>query len=194
MTIWQSKLAEPRTAGTGPSRRARRSRSAAASCVAAVIVATTGCGADGGSTAQDPTAGLSDSSMSDAQKSELADKKVTAAEYEAAFQRLQACFRAAGFDVLNVSRTAYMNDFSVPDAAMQSGVYDDCYAREYGAVDTVWQLAHEDESPTNQMYKECLRKRGVEPAQKSEDVKKQMDEADLSVQDCIEMAAGGTGG
>lgn len=79
--------------------------------------------------------------MSAQQEDEVADGTVTLAEYETAFQRLQACMAEAGYPEAVVPLSGDRYDYAVPEAGIVA--FDTrCYPREFEKVDGLWQSAH----------------------------------------------------
>lgn len=77
--------------------------------------------------------------MSVAQQAGLADGTVTAEEYEQAFQRYAGCLAAAGYPLQEVDKSEPVYYFSVPGAAVDSGVDAGCYFAEFSEVSSLWQ-------------------------------------------------------
>jgi hypothetical protein len=101
-------------------------------------------------------------SFSDAQRAELADGVVTYDEYQAAFQRMNACIEADGYELLIEPEVNQMIQARIPDAAFPS--YQRCYDPEFSMVDATWQIYREDFGADTQALAECLVARGEEPA------------------------------
>lgn len=99
---------------------------------------------------------------SDAQRAELADGAVTYDEYQAAFQRMNACIEADGYELLMEPEVNQMIQARIPDAAFPS--YQRCYGPEFSLVDAEWQLYRENFGADAQAMAKCLIERGKEPA------------------------------
>jgi hypothetical protein len=122
--------------------------------------------------------------QSAAQKQELADGKVTYAEYEAAFRRYVACDAKAGYKLSINGQTNEVNNFSVPAAAVDSGIDEKCNKREFDDVDTKWQIGREDTSPQAQAYSKCLLKAGITPKATETEKFDQLEKAHIDPTKC----------
>jgi len=101
-------------------------------------------------------------SVSEAQRAELADGVVTYDEYQAAFQRMNACIEADGYELLIEPEVNQMIQARIPDAAFPS--YESCYPLEFGWVDPEWQIYRANFGAGTQALAACLIERGKEPA------------------------------
>jgi len=124
-------------------------------------------------------------SPSEEQQAAIADGEVDETEYTDGFERYESCMREAGWSLVGVDRTGYLIEYSVPDEAVVRGDDDRCSQREFAEIDTLWQLAHEDESYTTRLYQHCLREAGVDPAEDAAAVFAQLGEHDLDPKDCL---------
>jgi hypothetical protein len=152
----------------------------------------TGCGASASSeqTAQEPDGrltGLDVSGASDEQASEISDGVATADEYREAFQRYRTCLSAAGFDLVGVRFTQSLYEFGVPDAAVEGGADDECYASEFQFTDMLWQTsdAVQNKSDTAHLLRTCLRERGIEPRGTLNEMDSQLREAGIEAPECL---------
>ena len=114
----------------------------------------------------------------------MADGVVTSEEYQTAFRAYSACLTAAGYDLRVEDSNGYLVDYGIPDAAVQSGVNDECYGSEFQQVDVTWQLANEDRSATSELLRTCLTERGITPGETAEELYTQLQEAGLAVEEC----------
>jgi hypothetical protein len=136
----------------------------------------------------DPLDGADLSTVSPAQAAEIADRVVTEAEYDAAFQRYGKCLRAEGFKLRTVRKTSDgVYDFAIPDAAVTSGAEDRCGSKEYYLVDMLWQLAKEAENgnPEMERLRACLREWGITPSEDDDEIIPQMRDVDKTPMDCM---------
>lgn len=101
-------------------------------------------------------------SVSEAQRAELADGVVTYDEYQAAFQRMNACIEADGYELLIEPEVNQMIQARILDAAFPS--YERCYPLEFGWVDSEWQIYRWNFGADTQALAACLIERGQVPA------------------------------
>lgn len=74
----------------------------------------------------------------------MADGTVSGDEYEQAFQRYRECLEREGYALLiEDDGSTPAIEYSVPTAAVDSGVDDECYYVEFYQVDTAWQIQSE---------------------------------------------------
>lgn len=109
------------------------------------------------------------SAMSARQEQALGDGKVTFGEYESSFRDFVNCAAVKGYTLMNVHLSNQVYEYVVTDAAHTSAEFDACYRYQFLSVDSTWQVQHEDDSDTNDDVMQCLKKWGVEPAQKLAD-------------------------
>jgi hypothetical protein len=130
--------------------------------------------------------------MSAEQTAALADGVVEFAEYEEGFRRYRACLEAAGYELgsgpdgeeIGTMVDTHL-EFSVPDAAVQSGEDERCYQSEYFQLDMNWQIAHADESLQTEHWRSCLTENGIAPAETSEEIWDQIVKAGLDAE-CLD--------
>ena len=101
-------------------------------------------------------------SVSEAQRAELADGVVTYDEYQAAFERMNACIEADGYELLIEPEVNQMIQARIPEAAFPS--YERCWPREFKLVDATWQGYRWNFGADTQAMAACLIARGKEPA------------------------------
>lgn len=119
------------------------------------------------------------------QLSEIEDGVATREEYLAAFNRFAGCMGANGYDVgLAYTDTVILN-YSIPSAAADAGVDVFCYLSQFQEVDTLWQLQNEDASETTRMMRECLSERGIAPAERTAEVRQQLEDAGMTMEECL---------
>lgn len=137
--------------------------------------------------ADDPLVGADLSIASEAQAAEIADRTVTANEYQAAFQRYRECLSAAGFELSDVELENGVYDFGVPDAAVQDGADEDCYEGEYYFVDMLWQTSDAilNASESTQRLRTCLQEHGVEPGDTRAEIDVQLREEAIDISECL---------
>ncbi|MFC0678298.1 hypothetical protein ACFFGH_10645 [Lysobacter korlensis] len=88
--------------------------------------------------------------MSDEQAAAMADGVVDVEEYKAGFERFSACLADAGYPLnpgVDKPSGEFVGDeqfidYSIPNAAVESGVSMECYEREYLQLDITWQGSH----------------------------------------------------
>ncbi len=122
--------------------------------------------------------------MSAAQTAEMADGVVTADEYSAAFDRFSACMTGAGYPLVSVDKSAAVYNYSIGDDAVSAGADTQCYDGEFKQVDIAWQIAHEDESGTAVLLRDCLAAHGVTPAKHMADIQAQLIASGLTLEGC----------
>lgn len=128
--------------------------------------------------------------MSDAQREDLLDGRVTEADAMAAFERYRSCLRAAGYEPFGIKRDGPFINFSIPAAAVESGVDGPCYASEYAAVDTIWQsVENADVGDERTQLAECVSQLGLDFVASSgaatmDEIRAAIQEAGYSVDDC----------
>ena len=81
-----------------------------------------------------------------AQQRAFEDSRVTKAEYHAGFERYKACLADQGYLLSVADVTGPIISYTVPGAAVDSGVDRPCYTRHFRLLDITWQLWHEDEA------------------------------------------------
>lgn len=109
-----------------------------------------------------PGAGGTYADASAEQKAEFADGEVTYDEYKAAFDRMRACVKQqSGLDIVIQGETNELIEMRIPTAADPS--YETCYPKEFGFVDTAWQLYRANFGAEANAMAECLQERGVKP-------------------------------
>ena len=77
-----------------------------------------------------------------AQRRAVEDSRVTEAEYRAGFERYRACLADQGFLLGVADGTGPIISYTVPGAAVDSGVDQPCYERHFRLVDIMWQSKH----------------------------------------------------
>jgi hypothetical protein len=128
--------------------------------------------------------------MSDAQREDLLDGSVTEADAMAAFERYRSCLREAGYEPFGIQRDGPFINFSIPAAAVESGVDGPCYASEYAAVDTIWQsVENADVGDERTRLAECVSQLGLDVVGSSgaatmNEIRAAIEEAGYSVDDC----------
>jgi hypothetical protein len=124
--------------------------------------------------------------LSSEQQAGLSDGVADTSEYHEGFRRYQACLAAAGYELRDVVQDEYgFISAGIPDAAVESGVDDECYVLEWKYLSMWWQVANEDNSPTNRLLAACLKEMGIEPAETTGEMVEQFDEAGASPLDCV---------
>ncbi len=137
-----------------------------------------------------PGDALTGADVSDAsaeQAAEISDRKATAGEYQAAFQRYRECLSAAGYELSGVDLTNSVYEFGVPGAAVEDGADAECYQAEFRYVDMLWQSSDDvqNNSDTAHLYRECLQERGIEPGDTLEEMSEQLREAGIEPPECL---------
>lgn len=116
----------------------------------------------------------------------MSDGEITSDEYQAAFQRYQSCLAAEGYDILVDGENNATIDYSIPSAAVDSGVEGDCYDQEFRQVDVTWQVAREDSSRSAEFIRDCLIANGVAPGESLQGMVQQLREAGIDTTSCAE--------
>jgi hypothetical protein len=120
--------------------------------------------------------------LSNAQRSDLADGKITNDEYHESFRRFAACLAKGGFTVMDNGTKNDIIQFGVPAAA---GALDDkCYTQEFQWVDGVWQSSRADTSNQAKAYGECLTEKGITPKKTEDEKYQQLQEANIDASEC----------
>lgn len=175
----------------------RRHGRAIVLCAAALMAVLTSCSptsGDAGATrapASSPdSAGavgpLTGTPLSEEQVAALADDSVTYDEYTAGYRRYISCVAAGGYQIVEEDQVNQVFHYAVPDAAVDSGVNDSCYDKEFSYLDSTWQLAQEDTSPEAQRYAECLTEKGMTPAEHVKDRYQQLLDAGIDPHVCLD--------
>lgn len=94
----------------------------------------------------------------------MRDGEVTQEEYNAGFERFRSCLRAEGYDLLDIELFGVVWQANIPEEAVDSGVEEECYIREYKFVDVIWQTHNQDDTEALQRMNHCLRERGLATA------------------------------
>ena len=81
-----------------------------------------------------------------AQRRAVDDGRVTGTEYRAGFDRYEACLADRGFVLGIADGTGPLIRYTVPAAAVDTGVDQPCYEKHFRLVDIMWQLKHADET------------------------------------------------
>lgn len=105
--------------------------------------------------------------------------------YLAGFQRFAACLSGEGYEVVVHDDSGPVVDYSIPEAAVVSGVDEECYAREFGPLDVAWQIAQSDTSEWARVARGCLEDRGIEAAGTVSEMEQQLTDAGVSVDECV---------
>ena len=139
----------------------------------------------------DPLAGADLTGISEAQAAEIEDRVATEEENRAAYERYRQCLSAAGFEIskdpmLKPDGT-FMNG-GLSDAAVQSGVDQECYEREWYMTDMLFQSRPEFQNHPSrtQWMRDCLEERGIEPDETAAELFEQIRQAGISVVECSE--------
>jgi hypothetical protein len=122
--------------------------------------------------------------MSPEQREALKDSVVTSDEYHAAYRRFASCMSQAGYSLIEGGEERGVIKYSVPGAAVDSGVDEKCYNREFSAVDASWQLAHEEESEGAEVLRACLKKFGLQSGADNAERQQILEEAGHTLQEC----------
>ena len=122
--------------------------------------------------------------MSAKQRAEIRDRVVTSDEYHAAFDRYRECLADAGYKVVIAPDFNGILQYSIPTEAIEAGVDDPCYAREFDKVDLMWQLAHEDTSYSAQVIRNCVIANDLPPHDKMADNISELKNADINLDTC----------
>lgn len=133
-----------------------------------------------GCTAAPTSSGPIDSEVSAEQLAAVEDDEVTQDEYEAGFQRFRACMSAEGYEVIVSGEFNDTLNYAIPDAAVQSGVDEVCYTREFRLIDMAWQVAREDTSYSAQVLRDCLTENGITPEDTLKEMAQQAAEAGIT--------------
>ena len=154
-----------------------------------IVLCLAGCAASPADDAVPVADVVTTASMQDAA---LADGTVDLEEYTDGFERYRDCLAASGYELepgpygepVGTMVDTHL-EASVPEAAVTSGVEDDCYQAEYAEVDIAWQVAHQDETLQAAQWRACLEENGLTPEPTSELAYAQIFAADLETE-CLE--------
>lgn len=119
-----------------------------------------------------------------AQTAALADGVVSREEYVTAYQRFSACMSEAGFPLAFVDLDKTVIEYSTTQESETDGASPRCYGREFGQIDSTWQIANEDTSYTAQLLGECLLERGITAGATMAEKLAQLEDAGMSPSDC----------
>lgn len=125
-----------------------------------------------------------DTKVSPAQASALADDDVSSDEYQESFRRYSDCLESEGYTLKIDKEVNSSIRFSVPAAAVDSGVDATCYGLEFQQVDMTWQIAHQDTSDDTKRLRECLVANGIEPKDTTEQISQQLVDAGIALESC----------
>ena len=153
-----------RVLATGRGKSARRHFHLTLACVLVFVAA---CGSGNPAQGSSVPSVAEQGSQSEAQKAALADGRVTFDEYEAGFLRYKDCLASTGYPLTNVQfdSATQLYRADVAGAAVDGGADDQCYRREFEALDKSWQA--NTDRPGNfdvkvlGWYRDCLAKAGV---------------------------------
>jgi hypothetical protein len=124
--------------------------------------------------------------MSDDQRASVEDRTVTRDEYDAGFRRFSSCLEEKGFALLNVREAFQVLTYGVPEDAVQSGAEEECYSREFAAVDTLWQVSVEDVGEYSMIWSECLKEAGLDSTGTKADKESRLESAGISIDECLD--------
>lgn len=122
--------------------------------------------------------------ISSEQQAALADGEVSEDEYQEGFRRFQACMSDAGYELLVPEQQGIIIEYSIPQAGVDSGADAECYDREYRELDMMWQLAHQDSSPTAEVLRDCLVAHGIPPEDTVNEMVDQLEDAGIEQSEC----------
>lgn len=139
----------------------------------------------------DPLAGADLSGMSEAQAAEVEDRVATEQENRAAYERYRQCLSAAGFEISEDPILKPDGTFmggGLSDAAVQSGVDQECYEKEWSFTDTLFQSRPEFQNHPSrtQWMRDCLEERGIEPRDAADELFEQLQQEGIDPPDCLE--------
>ena len=157
-------------------------------CIAALsgALALAGCSDGGGTTTPSDNAdGIGDEALSASSpevQAAVADGEASKDEYDAAYRRFIVCMEAGGTTILEYPMLEDIYQYGVPDEAVQSGLYDECYYREFYGVDLLWQIAH----PTSlNLLATCLHEAGVDFVGTVEEMEARLIEIGEDPEECL---------
>lgn len=155
----------------------------------ALLAILTGCSASPSSpseASEAPGTPTTNAAVSAEQTAALSDGKVSQDDYEAGYRRFADCMASAGFTLLDNGVTYDLHRFGIPSEAVDSGDDKRCYSLEFEAIDSAWQIAHEDTSETAGLIKACLIAAGVAPKSTMKEMNDQLTAADLDFAQCLQ--------
>lgn len=121
------------------------------------------------------------------QQQALADGEVTQDEYVAGLDRYRACLNAGGYDFESFEMKGPLASFSLPAAAVDSGVDEPCYRAEWALLDEIWQLQHPDPDAQAVLQKFCLEARGLPSGTTAEETLQLFEESGIPLDECVEL-------
>ncbi|MFT4050726.1 MAG: hypothetical protein QM677_00575 [Microbacterium sp.] len=92
----------------------------------------------------------------------------------------------AGYSLVNIEEADSIISFSLPSAAVESQVADECYETHFRALDQAWQLAHEDTSASADFLRYCLTEVGLDSTGTMQELTKRATEAGIDLAACLE--------
>jgi hypothetical protein len=92
----------------------------------------------------------------DTQRSALMDGEITRREYIDGFNAFESCMNEEGFQLTSEREVAGIFEFSIPDAAVKSGVDQRCYLTHFMFVDATWQYENSEERVFIERVNRCL--------------------------------------
>lgn len=134
-----------------------------AAVVLALVLSVTGC-TPTSSQEVGVSASQSPNPISTQQEAALSSDVISQADYQAGFEAYRACMADKGYELIDAGLDGILYDYSIPAAAMDSGISDECYEFNWQQVDARWQDQNIDDSETAKIVSACLEKNGVEPA------------------------------
>ncbi len=109
---------------------------------------------------------------------------VTSEEYDGGFEAYRSCLSDAGYQLRMEANDGPVIRFSVPAAAVESGVDVSCYEEHFATTDERWQLQNADSSKSASTLAACLEQEGITPASSMKDMVEQATAAGIDIGTC----------
>ena len=122
--------------------------------------------------------------ISPAQAKQLEQSSISYDDYKTAYRRYAACLAAKGYTLMDNGESNKVLQFGVPDAAVVSGVDDECLNFEFEWIATIWEFGRADYSSQAKAYAVCLEKAGIKPKAKESDKYDQLVRANIDTDEC----------
>lgn len=115
----------------------------------------------------------------------LEDGDVSEEEYTAGYRRLVACVTDAGYAIDEYGRPSTVYEFGIDAGAVDSGLFDECYDREFKAIDIVWQTENPPWTEAGPVLQGCLEDAGLSTEGNEEELKQRLVDNGIDVWVCL---------
>ena len=115
------------------------------------------------------------------------DGKIARREYINGFNAFESCMNEDGFSLTSEREVGGIFEFSIPDAAVKSGVDQQCYQTHFAFVDATWQYENGEERAFIERVNRCLGLdggRGVAPLTTRIEAEEALAEGGRNISEC----------